>query len=121
MSRALAAACEAVLGRPMLANQGVGGGSISAAWRVETADGPAFVKETGAAQADWFVAEAEGLEALARCEALRVPDVLGSTANDGRAFLFLSWIDLRRAGSADDARCGEALAALHAIDASRFG
>ena len=55
----------------------VGGGDINAAWRIETATGPAFLKTARVASFDMFSAEADGLSELKEANAFRVPDVLG--------------------------------------------
>lgn len=66
-----------------------------------------------------FAAEADGLAALARCDALLVPRVVAQGNAAGADFLVLDWLELTPDG--DDAALGEALAALHAIACPRFG
>ena len=55
----------------------VGGGDISAAWRIDTDDAAVFVKTGPGNLLDMFEAEAEGLRELLAVKAVRVPDVLG--------------------------------------------
>ena len=55
----------------------VGGGDISAAWRLDADLEPLFVKTGPAAAVDMFRAEADGLRDLAAANALRVPGVVG--------------------------------------------
>ena len=57
-----------------LRHQGsVGGGCINQAQRIEYGDATYFVKLNTAGQLDMFAAEAEGLNELRRCDALRIP------------------------------------------------
>ncbi|NOR66458.1 MAG: fructosamine kinase family protein, partial [Woeseiaceae bacterium] len=55
----------------------VGGGDISAAWRIDTDDAAVFVKTGPGNSLDMFEAEAEGLRELLAAKAVRVPEVLG--------------------------------------------
>jgi protein-ribulosamine 3-kinase len=96
----------------------VSGGCIDAAWRIEGAGMPFFVK-TGNGCADRFAAEADGLAALARCSALAVPGVVAIGAGDGSDFLVLEWLEIVPSG--DAGRLGEALAELHSITLPTFG
>ena len=76
-----------------------------------------FRKEAASERADAFAAEAEGLEAL-RAH-IRVPRVLDFGVRDGKAFILLEHLDLRRSG--DYAALGRMLAALHRQSGPRFG
>jgi len=67
--------------------------------------------------ADAFAAEADGLEALR--PHIRVPKVLDLSIKDGKAFILLEHLDLRRGG--DYAALGRMLAALHRQTGPRFG
>ena len=99
----------------------VGGGDISAAWRLETISGPVFLKTGPANSYDMFSAEAEGLEALAAPAAIRVPRVIACDALGNTAFVALEWLDLGRPTRDTEARLGERLASLHRSTADRFG
>ena len=46
----------------------VGGGCISEAWRLDSSEGPCFLKTGPAGAADGFDAEADGLAALGHSE-----------------------------------------------------
>lgn len=81
--------------------------------------GRRFFVKTARGAAERYAAEADGLAALARCAAFVVPRVLARGAAGDTDFLVLEWLDL--ADDGDDARLGEALAALHAIDCPRYG
>src|SRR5688500_13306144 len=76
-----------------------------------------FLKEGAPARADAFAAEAEGLEAL-RVH-IRVPQVLDLGVKDGKAFILLEQLHLRRGG--DYAALGRRLAKLHRQTGPRFG
>jgi protein-ribulosamine 3-kinase len=95
----------------------VGGGDISAAWRV----GDAFIKTGNSDALDMLEAEAEGLRELAAANAIRVPHVFacGVTGND--AYLAIEWIGFDRPTREAERRCGEQLAALHRNTKDRFG
>ncbi|MBI2308818.1 MAG: fructosamine kinase family protein [Rhodocyclales bacterium] len=96
----------------------VGGGCISRNLCIADGGRRYFVKIDRNA-GERFAAEADGLAALARCAALVVPRVVAQGAAADEAFLVLDWLDLDTGG--DDARLGDALAALHDIACPRFG
>jgi len=99
----------------------VGGGDISAAWRLETFDGEIFLKTGPASSADMFFAEAEGLSELASANAIRVPEVLAAHSEDDTAFVALEWLDFDRSTSASERLLGEQLATMHRTVKERFG
>jgi protein-ribulosamine 3-kinase len=76
-----------------------------------------FRKEAAPERADAFAAEADGLEALR--PHIRVPQVLDLGVKDGKAFILLEHLDLRRSG--DYAALGRMLAELHRQSGPRFG
>ncbi len=76
-----------------------------------------FRKEAAAECADAFTAEVAGLEALR--PHVRVPQVLDVGVKDGKAFILLEHLDLRRSG--DYAALGRMLAKLHRQSGPRFG
>ncbi len=99
----------------------VGGGDISAAWRLETPDGPVFLKTGPAASHGMFAGEAEGLAELAAADAIRVPAVIAAGVEGDTAFAAFEWIDFDRPGRDTEQRLGEQLAALHRTTRERFG
>jgi protein-ribulosamine 3-kinase len=109
------------LQRPVeIRNSGaLGGGSINAAFRLDTSAGRFFVKLNQAQAAEMFAAEAAGLEELAAAEALRIPRPIAQGVAGGRAWLALEHLEL--SGPAAPARLGEALARLHRHSADAFG
>lgn len=96
----------------------VAGGCINENFRLDGDGGRFFVKLSpgGAAM---FAAEADGLAALARCPAIAVPRVIARGSAGDADYLVLEWLDL--ADDGDEARLGEALAALHAIEYEAYG
>ncbi len=99
----------------------VGGGDISAAWRLESAGGPVFLKTGPRTAADMFAAEAEGLAELEAADAVRVPRPLAYGATDNSAFLALEWLRFSSPAPYTQELLGERLAALHRHTADRFG
>lgn len=94
----------------------VSGGCINHGMRVETADGPVFVKHNADAPAGMFAAEARGLDALrAAADGLVVPRALAwAEAGDGApAWLAVEWLEPSRRGPNFAERLGRGLAALH--------
>ena len=88
----------------------VGGGDISAAWCVETNSGAVFLKTGPASSYEMFSAEAEGLEALAAPDVVRVPRIIACGASGDSAFVALEWLNLGRTTRDAEARLGEQLA-----------
>jgi len=96
----------------------LGGGDTCAAWELRLESGERFfLKSRSAAPAGMFAAEALGLAALARAEAVRVPAVIHA----GDEFLLLEFIAPGRASPAAWRRLGRALARMHAAAAPCFG
>lgn len=96
----------------------MGGGCISRNFRISDPARTYFLK-LGRGAGDMFAAEADGLAALARCDALVVPRVICQGNAGSEDFLVLEWLELD--GSGDEARLGEVVAALHGIAFPRFG
>ncbi len=99
----------------------VGGGCISRAYVLEETRGTGsfFIKVHQTAGLAMFEAEFEGLIDLKKGVSLHVPTPLccGSTGDD--AYLVMEYVPLQ--GGGDDARLGEALAALHQNQHRQFG
>lgn len=119
LSDALRRALEGTIGAhgPVRSVTPIGGGSIAAAFRIDTAGGRFFLK-TGPASHP-FDAEADGLGAIAATNTLRVPRPLQHGVAGAEGFLLLEWIDLGDRG--DWHAAGAQLAALHAIAGKHFG
>ena len=67
----------------------VGGGDISAAWRMAADGGDVFIKTGPLSVADMFLAEAEGLAEISRTATVRVPAVIAIGPSEDAAFLAL--------------------------------
>lgn len=100
----------------------ISGGSISRAFRLEAAGERFFLKLSSASRHEMFAAEADGLQALGRCSAIRVPRVIAHGATGPNAYLLLEYLELHPLREGDSSRnAGHALADLHRIEGRRFG
>jgi fructosamine-3-kinase len=102
----------------------VPGGSISRAFVAVTGERKWFIKLNEIGLLDMFEAEADGLNALAKCPAIRVPQVIGSGSDGRQAYLVLEHLELfpmEKHNACACASAGRALADLHRIVGSRFG
>lgn len=100
----------------------VGGGSISASFRLLSETGRRFfLKVQTAEQADLFDAEADGLAALANCGCVAVPQPLAGGVVAGQSYLLLEHLDLAGDRDAAAAELGRRLAEQHRRPASEFG
>lgn len=100
-----------------------GGGCIHRAQVLHAADGRRYFLKLNAPHAlPMFEAEADGLAALAACDAFRVPRVLACGATPANAFLLLEHLELRPlAGAEDGQRFAHALVELHRHTGTQFG
>ena len=99
----------------------VGGGDISAAWRVKSQDSSVFLKTGPAGSYEMFLAEAEGLRELATADAVLVPTVLGCIQSASESLLALEWIDFDLPGPDTERMLGRQLAKQHRCCNDRFG
>lgn len=99
----------------------IGGSSAHRCYRWRCADGALFVKIAPAQVSARLEAEALGLESLAQAHALRVPCVRAQGVAGEDAFIALEWIDARPNTAYSEKQLGKRLAALHAVQAERFG
>ncbi|QKT07953.1 fructosamine kinase family protein [Gordonia sp. X0973] len=96
----------------------VSGGDIARAYRLETADGPLFLKWRPESTPDLFAREAAGLRALyAHRGDLGVPEVLRETG----VGLVLEWIESGAPSPSTESDFGIGLARLHRTVGDRFG
>lgn len=116
LAETLGTAYQAVRFRPS------GTGCINDTWEAY-GDGLAslFIKSGPAASFTLYQRETEGLAALRRCGAIRVPQVLGGQRFDEAAVLVLEFIELTSVGAGDANRIADALAQLHDITGPAFG
>ena len=99
----------------------VGGGDISAAWRVRANDHAVFLKTGSTDSYEMFLAEAEGLRELEKANAVLVPKVLGCIRSSTESMLALEWIDFDLPGAAAEELLGHQLAKQHRYCNPRFG
>ncbi|GAB79106.1 Fructosamine-3-kinase [Austwickia chelonae] len=97
----------------------VHGGDIAAAFRVDTSEGPLFVKTHPRPGPDMFAREAAGLRALRR----HVPGEVGvpRVVRELPSGLVLEWVEVGPVGGGDEEVLGRALAGLHRVSAPAFG
>lgn len=97
----------------------VGGGDINQAWQISDAHTTFFLKTNDADKADMFAAEAEGLNALAEAEAIRVPKpVCWGVIND-QSYLVMESLSL--GGRENSTLFGQQLAKMHQHTQQQFG
>ena len=119
---ALARQIAATLGVRFDGAQELAAGRTRRALRLDTADGPLFIKLLPADRAAVFLAEADGLGLLTQTGCFRVPAVRAQGSDDRHAWLVLEWLDLHPVATHDEGqRFGEALAALHAVHGPHYG
>lgn len=115
LSRTLHASCV------VRSTRRLGGGSINAAWLMETAQDNFFVKLNSADKLEMFVAEAQGLAAIAATRTLRTPTPICYGTVDWQAYLVLEYIALGPGEPAAQAVLGERLAAMHRVTRATHG
>ncbi|HEX5324036.1 MAG TPA: fructosamine kinase family protein, partial [Capsulimonadaceae bacterium] len=126
MDETIKAALEKKLGTKVVSSTTLSGGMVNTAARVETTDGPIFVKWKGDTPARFFEMEADGLSRLGAANALLIPPVVAfqdRQEGDEPAFLALEWIEEGRPVSSERFKqnFAEGLAALHRNNPSPFG
>ena len=99
----------------------IGGGDISAAWRLVGEQRDIFLKTGGVDSAEMFSAEADGLQEIAESNAICVPDVLAVGQTADTAYLALEWLSFDRPSADTERQLGERLAAMHRATSARFG
>ncbi len=98
----------------------VGGGSINEAYQLDGTDGTRyFVKMNSLRHHQMFVAEAEGLAAIAATNTVFSPSPITYGKADGRSFLVLEHLKLSSHGNAK--LLGKQLAVLHRCIGNSFG
>lgn len=107
------------------ATERVPGGCIHEAWKLSgQASGGSrdvFVKVNTIDAKPMFEAERDGLDAIAKAGALRVPEVILCDDDGERAWLAMEWLELVPLAAASGAALGEALARQHRVARNRFG
>ena len=99
----------------------VSGGDINRAYALLLSDGSKlFMKANRKENADFFRAEAEGLEALRAAGAISVPGVIARGVDDNESFLLLEYIEEGRRSPAASEELGRRLAQLHMADTAAY-
>ncbi|HSH74809.1 MAG TPA: fructosamine kinase family protein [Longimicrobiales bacterium] len=125
-ARVAAQVCRALeergLGHRIDRTAGVGGGCINRGTRIESDTGiTLFLKWNPAAPVGLFAAEADGLTALSRVGALRVPTPIAWSSNaSGPSWLLLEYVSSATRTDDVEARLGAGLARLHASASERW-
>ena len=119
----IAARIGAASGRPFdpAPPSGLRGGCINDAFRLSDGEQTWFVKTNHADRLAMFEAEAEGLDALAAADAIRVPRALCTGTCHGVSYIVMQHIVLGHGGTAAWRTAGRQLAALHRCTAPDFG
>jgi protein-ribulosamine 3-kinase len=100
----------------------VSGGDISQAYALDTAEGRFFCKVNSSPRAlEMFLAEHDGLEAIAGSGAIKAPAVTSVGKYEGEAFLLMPFIPSKEPDASDMAAFGEQLAGLHLSGALPLG
>lgn len=94
----------------------VAGGDINQAFRLTTAEGPAFLLIQPHTPASFYTHEVAGLQALS--QAVNTPTVLGTGEIAGTAYLLLEFLET---GTGSQYELGQAVARVHQLTASQFG
>lgn len=99
----------------------VGGGDVSATWKVQAATRPIFMKTGHADDYDMLLGEADGLQALQKAGAVRVPSPLACCKAGKQSVLAIEWLDLAPGDAAAERKLGTLLARQHRVTGTRFG
>lgn len=107
----------------ILRSDSIPGGDINDAYRVTLSDGQKFfVKANRVRNLNFFLTEAEGLEALGATRKIKVPEVLGYGIDERRvcSFLAMEYIESAPRTEAYWERFGHQLAELHRAECGLF-
>ena len=99
--------------------QPVSGGSINAAYVLSDEKNRYFVKTNSSGRQDMFEAEAQGLQALAASDTLKVPTPVCYGDDQQKSYIVMEYLEM--SGSANQAALGEQLAAMHKVCEPQFG
>lgn len=100
----------------------VSGGSISSAYRLDSATRSYFLKVNhGQTALKMFHAEQRGLQAIEDTGTIAVPHVHLVDSVDGQAFLLMDHVESKRPEASDYQRLGSALTQLHQTTQGDFG
>ncbi len=101
--------------------QTVHGGDANDAYKLFLSNGEAlFLKVNTISNADFFRAEAEGIDAIRATHAIRVPQIHAIGTDNGYSFLLMEYIDRAGARPGFWEKLGENLAVMHKSDTAIF-
>lgn len=101
--------------------QPVGGGDISSTWKIGTPGRTVFIKTGAAADYEMFLGEADGLRALEKSTAIRVPAPLACCKAGDHSALAIEWLVLEPQTRSAERQLGCLLAQQHRVTGPRFG
>lgn len=109
------------IGEPFSINdhQGTSGGCINESWIITGEKHEFFIKCNRPERLDMFIAEAEGLNALASTETIRVPQPVCWGSGEDRAYIVME--SIRMHGAEDARQFGQQLAQMHLARQAQFG
>jgi len=99
----------------------VGGGCINSAYRISGAGQEYFVKLNTDDQLEMFIAEAEGLQEIAKVNAIHVPEPVCYGVSSGQAYLVMEVFTMGGSKARAMPLFGEKLAAMHQYTKAQFG
>ena len=88
--------------------------SFCESWIARSQQRSLFVKTIAASESHVLTAEADGLAALRKANAICVPEVVDCWSAEGMTILAMEWLDFASADASFGERFGRALAQLHA-------
>ena len=99
----------------------VSGGDINRAYALQLSDGrKLFMKANSRGNEDFFRAESEGLAAIRRTGAVRVPDEIARGTEDNEAFLLLEYVGSGPGSKRSSEELGTDLARMHMAETAHF-
>lgn len=100
----------------------VPGGGINKAFRIQTPEGPFFLKiHPATPHPDLLEREAAGLNLLNTCRSLTIPQPVANGIAGPWQYLLLEWCDRGAPAQDAQARLGASIAHLHRMTSTRFG
>ncbi len=101
--------------------QVVHGGDANDAYRLILSDGRSlFLKTNSISNADFFRAEAEGISAIKKTKAVRVPEIYAVGTDGAYSFLLMEHIERTWMGQGFWEELGQSLASMHRADTEMF-
>ena len=100
----------------------VGGGSVNAAYRIDTEKLTLFCKVNSASRfPNLFASESKGLQLIASRSQMKTPEIFACFEEGGHQFLIMEWIPSGSRTNQFWSEFGASLAAMHQVKGSGFG